>query len=229
MKLVLLPGLDGTGVLFRPLLAALPPNIKPVVISYPTQTPLGYDQLLPLVAGALPKDDPYVLLGESFGGPLSLRIAATSPHGLRGIVLAGSFVSCPFYFVPQWMRHLVYPWPFHAFPWFIRLKSQLGAYATSEHSSLSMEAISQVAPEVFAHRIREIIRVDVEKELRDCNVPMLYLQGQHDLIVPAGNLRRIRKIKPDIHTMRIASSHMILKRQPMAAAQAIAGFVQLHC
>jgi len=31
-SLVLLPGLDGTGVLFRPLLAALPRDISTVVV-----------------------------------------------------------------------------------------------------------------------------------------------------------------------------------------------------
>jgi pimeloyl-[acyl-carrier protein] methyl ester esterase len=229
MKLVLLPGLDGTGVLFRPLLAALPSTLTPVVIGYPTRERLGYSELHKLVVGKLPKNDPYVIVGESFGGPLSLRIAAESPRGLRGVILAGSFVSCPFAAVPQWMEHLVHPWPFQAFPWFIKLKSRLGIYETSEHSSLSMEAISQVAPTVFAHRIREIIRVDVANELKACTVPIMYLQGQRDMIVSSANLRRILALKPTVHVVSIRSSHMILKTQPVAAAHAISEFVQNHC
>jgi pimeloyl-ACP methyl ester carboxylesterase len=224
MKLVLLPGLDGTGVLFRPLLAALPASLTPVVISYPTRERLGYDELLNYVRDRLPRE-PFVLVGESFGGPLALRLAATLPTGLRGVVLAGSFVSCPVGFVPAWLHHLVQPWQFRAFPLFIKIKNRLGAYATSEHASLSTEAISQVAPEVFAHRVREIIRVDVASELQQCQVPVLYLQGEHDLIVPRANLERIQKLKPDVQVVRIRSSHMILKTQPAAAARAIADFV----
>jgi len=35
MKIVLLPGLDGTGNLFNPLLKAIPQNSEVIVVSYP--------------------------------------------------------------------------------------------------------------------------------------------------------------------------------------------------
>ena len=35
MKVVLLPGLDGTGILFKPFIEALPKNIETLVVSYP--------------------------------------------------------------------------------------------------------------------------------------------------------------------------------------------------
>jgi len=50
---VLLPGLDGTGELFRPLFAELPGWIHPVVVSYPRERPLGYTELLPLAAAEI--------------------------------------------------------------------------------------------------------------------------------------------------------------------------------
>ena len=102
MKLLLLPGLDGTGVLFRPLLKSLPDWLEPVVIPYPTQQVLGYDDLLSTIRQALPLDEPFLLLGESFGGPLALRLAASKPPGLKGVILCGSFVTCPYSSVPTW-------------------------------------------------------------------------------------------------------------------------------
>ena len=51
--LVLLPGLDGTAAMFGPLLASLPPWIRPVVVTYPPSGPNGYDDLLPLVQRAI--------------------------------------------------------------------------------------------------------------------------------------------------------------------------------
>jgi len=117
-------------------------------------------------------------LGESFGGPLSLRIAAEQPPGLKALILCGSFVSCPFEWVPAWTAHCIPAFPFRAFPLFARMKSRLGRYATKEHFALSLEALSQVAPHVFARRIREIIRVNVAQELRVCEIPILYLQGE---------------------------------------------------
>jgi pimeloyl-[acyl-carrier protein] methyl ester esterase len=229
MKLILLPGLDGTGILFKPFLAVASADIEPHVVAYPTQVPLGYDDLLPLVQRALPTTEPFVLLGESFGGPLALHIAAQCPHNLRGLILAGSFISCPVRFSPRWSTALIHPLPFRAFTSLVKLKAKLGLYATPEHYSLSVSAISQVAPEVFAHRVREIIRVDATAELRACPSPILYLQGERDLVVPNFNLERMLKVRGDIRVARIASSHMILKTQPAAALQAIRKFIDVEC
>jgi len=226
MKLVLLPGLDGTGVLFRPFLAALPPDIEPVVVSYPTQKPLGYGELLSLVQAKIPMHEPFALLGESFGGPLALRVAAARPQGLQAVILCGSFVSCPFAFVPKWASKLVSSWPFHAFPLFAKCKGRLGLYASKEHLALSIEALTQVAPGVFAERVRQIIHIDVAAELRDCTAPILYLQGKRDGVVWRSNLRRIVELKPDVQSAVIDSSHMILKTEPAAAARVILEFMR---
>lgn len=224
MKLVLLPGLDGTGVLFKPFLDVLPRNIEPIVISYPTQQPLGYDELFEWVRPHMPAE-PFVLVGESFGGPLALRIAAASPTGLRGVVLAGSFICCPYGWTPRWASSLVTPLPFRAVPYTIDLQSLLGMYDSTVHRDLSRQALSQVAPAVFAHRVREIIRVDAAQWLRDCRVPILYLQGTRDSVVPAANYTRIAAIRPDVLLARINSGHMIFKTQPHAALIAMQDFV----
>lgn len=195
-----------------------------MVVTYPGRKALKYNQLLPLVRAELPQE-PFVLLGESFGGPLSLQLAAESPPQLQGLILCGSFVSCPFDFIPAWAAHCVPDFPFNAFPSFAKLKTKLGLYANAEHSALSLEALSQVSAEVFACRIREIIRVNTTAELQACNVPILYLQGEHDWVVPRSNLRRIVSLKPQVQTVSIRSSHMILKTEPEASAKAILDFI----
>ena len=84
--LVLLPGLDGTGEQFAPLLRELPSTIAPVTVRYPVDRALGYEELLPLALEQLPADCPFVLVGESFSGPLAIRLAAQRPPGLRALV-----------------------------------------------------------------------------------------------------------------------------------------------
>jgi pimeloyl-ACP methyl ester carboxylesterase len=93
--LVLLPGLDGTGRLFDPLLAALPGSFAPKVVAYPPDKPLNYHQLIPYIREVIPWDAPYVLLAESFSGPLALEFAAVQWENLRGVVLCASFVTNP--------------------------------------------------------------------------------------------------------------------------------------
>jgi pimeloyl-ACP methyl ester carboxylesterase len=85
ISLILLPGLDGTGLLFQPLVAALPEMIKSIVVGYPGDQPLNYEQLLPQVMDALPRSDPFIILGESFSGPLAMMAAAKRPDGRRAL------------------------------------------------------------------------------------------------------------------------------------------------
>ena len=78
-SLVLLPGLNGTGDLFAPLLAKLPDSLSATVVRYPAAEPLDYLGHEAIARAALPTDRPFVLLGESFSGPIAIRIAASAP------------------------------------------------------------------------------------------------------------------------------------------------------
>ena len=95
IALVLLPGMDGTGQLFGRFLEALGPEVRAIVIAYPPAQNLDYSQLEAFVRSKLPSDQPFVILGESFSGPIAVSIAASPPDGLRGIVLCCSFVRNP--------------------------------------------------------------------------------------------------------------------------------------
>jgi pimeloyl-ACP methyl ester carboxylesterase len=126
LALVLLPGLDGTGTLFQPLLAHLSANLHPIVVAYPTDVPLGYDELLPLVVKALPASAPFVLLGESFSGPLALTVAALSPSRLQGVILCASFIRNPLPPATQLLGCLVRPTCFRFAPKYLRSWALLG-------------------------------------------------------------------------------------------------------
>ena len=81
--LVLLPGMDGTGRLFKPLRDSLPEEMNVMTVSYPREEPLGYSDLLTLVRRSLPRD-PFVLVAESFSGPIGIELAAAHQRGAQG-------------------------------------------------------------------------------------------------------------------------------------------------
>ena len=66
MRLVLLPGMDGTAKLFAPFIKALPEYIGAVIVPFPTDRYLSYSELERLLARACPSVEPFVLLAESF-------------------------------------------------------------------------------------------------------------------------------------------------------------------
>src|SRR6266705_1230636 len=59
--LVLLPGMDGTGELFAPLLQALSPAVSTIVVRYPDE-PLDYPEHERVAVAALPTDRPFLVL-----------------------------------------------------------------------------------------------------------------------------------------------------------------------
>jgi pimeloyl-[acyl-carrier protein] methyl ester esterase len=224
VTLVLLPGLDGTGLLFEPLLRVLPQSISPVVVRYPPDQPLDYEQLLPIVLNSLPANEPFVLLGESFSGPLALMATATDPPGLKAVVLAASFATKPVPYVPAFLGKFLRPWMFRPAPLLVRLKTLLPS--RSELRELLVKANSLVAPEVWMTRIRAVLSVNVVQQLRCCKVPILYLKASDDCVVPTCNARLITQQRPDVRVTSIKAPHLLLQTRPAEAAEAICSFVQ---
>ena len=95
LKLVLLPGMDGTGELFSGFIAALPGTFEVVTVRYPTERYLPYSELENFVRAACPIFGPFMLVAESFSTPLAIQYAATSPANLAGIVLCTGFATSP--------------------------------------------------------------------------------------------------------------------------------------
>jgi pimeloyl-[acyl-carrier protein] methyl ester esterase len=224
MKLVLLPGMDGTGIMFEPLVRALPPELSPVVVSYPGDVPLSYEELLPIVRSSLPASEPFILLGESFSGPLALRIAATNPPGLKGLILCASFAYNPIRFFPRACRRLIRPFLFSYWPPWFRLRALLGGYSTPALFKLVERSHATVSPIVLAARAREVIGINAEDALSACCVPLLYIAGSRDRVVPKHNLTRIKNIYPNARVVILPAPHLILQAEPQAAAAVIVEF-----
>ena len=225
LSLVILPGLDGTGRLFGPLAAALPDWIAPDVVDYPVDRVAGYDELAATVGARLPTDCPFVLLGESFGGPLAMRVAAGRPAGLVGLVLCATFGTSPRPVLGPALRWLARPAVFRLHPFYRRARrwtsrdpAAVGTWAAS------VDVAARVRPDVMAARVRLALSVDARADLARCAVPVLYLRGTRDGVVPAGNVRRVRRVRPDVSVVDVATSHQVLQRRPAESAAAISAF-----
>jgi pimeloyl-ACP methyl ester carboxylesterase len=224
MRVVMLPGLDGTGLLFRPAIDACPGDLEATAVSLPSDEPLGYADLAVRVARDLPSDEPFALLAESFSGPLALEIASRRPSGLRGLVLAATYVTSP---CPWWLPMLPWRLLFRVKPpaSMVRLLL-LGRRAPAESLRLFREANARVAPEVMAARVRLVSSVDAREALRACPVPILYLQATRDSIVREGALKEIREIRPDVEHRRIVAPHLVVQAAPEDVWRHVLAFVR---
>src|ERR1700737_741392 len=179
---VLLPGLDGTGKLFGEFAQHLRPSVDPILIAYPKDQTLGYDELEALVLAPLPNDRLFVLLGESFSGPIAIRIAARRPAGLVAVILCGTFAKNPFPWA-WWARPLAAYLPLKSLPRWVRAPLMWGS-ASPQRAPAQMErAIAGVSPAVIRHRIAALLAVDESVALGRLRVPTLVLRAPRERVI----------------------------------------------
>ena len=223
--LVLLPGLDGTGKLFTDFLKVLDLSVGAQVVPYPPDVPLGYDELEPLVRAALPVRGPFVLLGESFSGPLAIRIAARPPPGLVGLILCVTFASNPYPHL-AWARRLAAFLPLKSFPRWLRAPLMWGSASPSKAPRQSERAMAGVEASVIRRRIAALLAVDETSNLTDIVVPTLVLCATHDRVVSKSATMRIMRGIPHARRVDLNGPHLLLQTRPQECADAVLKFIR---
>ena len=216
--------MDGIGELFADFLAALHDAVVPLVVSYPNDRALDYETLTNFARARLPPDRPFVLLGESFSGPVAIALAAFRPPGLRGLILCCSFARNP---VPAFsvFKHLLGALPVAASFTGLIAPFLLGANSTPTLRSALRSAVGQVAAPVMRARLRAVLEADYSAQLREVGVPVLYLQASRDWIVPAGAARHLTTLVPAIEVARIDGPHLLLQAKADQAADIVRRFI----
>ena len=223
-RLLLLPGLDGTGELFEPFERAMGAASPLTVVRYSSPELTRYVECLAAVRDQLPRKEPFVLVGESFSGPVAVSIAADNPPGLAGLVLVGSFVSSPRRAL-TWLSSFIDVMPTHDAPAWASDAVLFGRWATADLRSRVKEAMARVSPRAVRERLREIARVDVSTELARVGVPILYLQASHDRLVPKSAADTVARLAPHAKVVEIEGPHLLLQCAPKRCAEAIREFL----
>jgi pimeloyl-[acyl-carrier protein] methyl ester esterase len=223
--LVLLPGLDGTGDLFDPLVHELEGTLSITVVRYPQDPKLGYRELLQFAREALPATGPVVLLGESFSGPIAIQLAAERPSQVRGLILCCTFASNP---RPEfgWLSFALPAVPFELMPVSSMLQVVLGMRPAAEIYKLAKRVFRALPPAVIRARLRQIASVNVMDELRRIAVPVLYLQATGDLLVPHAAGAKICANCSSAELVQIPGPHGLLQTKSNPAAGVVRAFMQ---
>jgi len=224
ITLVLLPGLNGTAGLFDPLLSVATNEYELMVINYPTHQVKSYEELTAYVLEKVSSiKGRFILVGESFSGPIAILLSAKSISGLIGTILVATFASAPYITLAKYL------------PWTLIFKLAKIVYWVQIRLSNAKKAnilkaasveLQKVSPAVLAARTRAAFSVDVSKELQKSRVPIVYLSAKYDVLVPKWNMKKIIEIKPDINVVTFNTHHFLLQSVPQQAWQAIHKFVK---
>ncbi len=225
VALVLLPGVDGTAKPRAEFVAALGPGIEARVVSYPADRAFGYAELTALARAALRQDRPYVLLGESFSGPIAISIAALSPPQLVGLVLCGTFARSP-HPVFSSLRWLLPLLPLGLAPMRLLGAFMLGRFASPRLLEAMRTTLAEASMETVKARTAEVLGVDVRPALSKIRAPVLYLRASEDRLVPRRCADAIAAAAPQTCIVDVEAPHFLLQAAPAAAAAAVRTFIE---
>jgi pimeloyl-ACP methyl ester carboxylesterase len=226
-KLVLLPGLDGTGRMFRPLLDALPPGLDRVVIAYPAETFQSCADLADLVARRISAESEVVILAESYSGLVCLELLQNRLPQIKGIIFTACFAAPPRPVLLQCGRLLPLATILRVRQptWLIK-RYCLGRDAQPATIRLFRDALAAVRPEVLAGRLRDL--VEARTIPAEIAVPCCYVQATKDRLVPEKVVETFNTMAPDLDTVRIEGPHFILQARPHECAETISKFLNQH-
>ena len=222
--LVLLPGLDGMATMHAAFLTACTACESATAIAYPRDTLLDYAALEQLIRPQLPPDKPFVLLGESFSGPIALAIAARPPSNLQGVILCASFASSP---LPHraWLSGALHFLPVHqAPPWMTRWWL-LGSWATPQLEHSLQATVRSVSADVLQYRSGIALRLNARTDVNRIKFPVLYLRATEDRLMPRAAADLVVSFIPQCRVTDIPGPHLLLQANPLQAAQAVNTFI----
>jgi pimeloyl-ACP methyl ester carboxylesterase len=210
--LVLVPGMDGTGLLFYrqvPLLAR-----RHRVATYRLRDDAAsmdalVDDLDAVVAHVSPGGEPAVIVGESFGGALALSFALAHPDRVAALVVLNSFP----YFAPQYRLHLallglrVVPWGTMAM---VRRLTAARLHSRHTHRAEIARFLSLTAATTkrgYLGRLRALTDYDVRERLAEIRAPTLLLASDRDHLVPSVEQAGIMAARLPNATLRRLEGH----------------------
>jgi pimeloyl-ACP methyl ester carboxylesterase len=86
--------------------------------------------------------------------------------------------------------------------------------------------LPRVSPETMRARLDAVIGVNYLVELAKINVPILYLKGKKDHLVPSAASKTIVKYAKNISLVELNAPHLLLQIVAKIASSEISGFMQ---
>jgi pimeloyl-[acyl-carrier protein] methyl ester esterase len=225
MTIILLPGMDGTGELFEPFMDALRGEFNLSLVKYPVNEALGYAELEAIVRTFLPLQQPYVILGESFSGPIAVSIAASAGKNLKALILCCTFAKNPRPALSL-MRGLVDFLPVAFAPVTVLSHLLLGRFSTAVLRLKLVQSLNKVSPNALRARLKEVLAVNVSQKIASIQVPVLYLRATHDRLVPPSTSILMAKLLPKMQLVELAAPHFLLQTVPIEAAKVVSDFIR---
>lgn len=218
MKIVLLPGLDGSGKLFEPILPFLDTD-NTTVIPLPNSGAQDYETLKEYVKDKLPNED-YILVAESFSGPIGVLLAKEGLDNLKAIVFVATFLTPPNKFLLNFCKMLpinkLTKLPFSS----LFLKIFILGYSTDKKDVLRFKKVIDSVPlQIIQKRLNTISTLSMLEVKVD--LPSVYIRADSDKLVPSNKCDEFLRYFSKMMVKTVKGPHFILQANPSDCASII--------
>ncbi|MGD2172774.1 MAG: alpha/beta hydrolase [Gammaproteobacteria bacterium] len=215
-----MPGLDGTGKLFTPLIPWLDAHFELLVVTYPDLN--SFQEYIDCAQNQLPVEPGFSLLAESFSGPVAMALMAHRPAQIGPSVLCATFARSPLVNLTAMANHV----PEQMFSIGALSEFCMDVYEVededfSETQPLPLNVTEQIDGSVLKHRISVMSRIDVSALLPQIEAPVLCLHGLRDRIASDQDAQMIEDFLPGARRVNIDAPHLLLQTRPEECARRI--------
>ncbi len=225
MHIILLPGLDGSGLFFEAFRKLLPSSVSSQIISYPRDECFTYGETVDHIYEQLPRDRDYVLLAESFSGPVAIDIAALAPLKLKGLILISTFCFSPLAPLKTLLASkLLFLLNFSAPPRFINWL--LCNDMEPKLSERVARVVDALPTETLKSRVLSALQVDLRGALDDVEVPLMVLKASEDRLLDPSTSHTIKKYYDSAELFEIEGPHFLLQCNPEECLKVIEVFLK---
>jgi len=211
-RLLLVPGIDGTGQLFYRQIPGLERRFA-VSTTRLRDTAESMEDLVDdlhqAVSRMAPDGGPVALVGESFGGALTLSYALTHPQRVERLVILNSFA----HFASPARLSLGYhllratPWPLMRIVRTLNAGRMHSARTERDEIRRFHDLMRSTTREGYLSRLRILRGYDLRDRLPALAPPVLYLAADRDMLVPAVQQARLMSGLSPRASMRVLEGH----------------------
>lgn len=219
--------MDGTGDLFAPILPLLQSKFPVFVVDYPVHRALDYDTLAADVLRRCPNNR-FVLVAESFSGPIAALIAKHAPAQLIAVIFVCSFLRSPSRLGSSLRQFLRFAPRLRAPSWMTAIavrRSLLNGCADERVVQAVVAAVERVDVRVASERLHALLDINTLPSPPARELAVAYLRARDDRLVGKDAWHDVQSVYPQAKCFELAGPHCLLQSRPAEAAAAIAGFV----
>jgi len=224
VKVLLIPGMDGTGKLFSPLLDELPSGVDTQVIclnDLKNQNPI--DQALEIAS--LIGSEEVIILSESYSGYIAYHLSLLPNLNIKHVIFAASFLENP-----TWLSRLNKLLPLNLVRSGLIPDIALSSVLFAQRNNKKLVNIFNSSLKLISNstlRRRLNVIANLVRPSESLSVPCTYVQASNDYLVSNKSVDVFKELCININIVKASGGHFIVQSNPHYFSKLVQGVIAL--